>query len=180
MDSHQQMPPSIVIVTSPDDNGGTVRHFNGSIEHTGVQHEHTDVRFGAIAAAALVIAATLATVVGAIRLFVHEEAATDVRRAARGASGLSLVLPVEPRLDALEPHDAERSFEAQNAAAQKRLHHYGPAEDAGYVHVPIDKAMQKLASDLQSQDVPKRQGKSAGLVGGGEANSGRLFREGSR
>ena len=156
------------------------RHADGSIEHTGVQHEESDVRFRAIAAATLVIGAALASVVGAIRLFVHAEAKSDVRQAARGISDRSLILPAQPRLDALEPRDAEHSFEAQNAAAQKRLYEFGPAEDAGYVHIPIEQATQKLVDDLQTQDAPQRRAKSAGLVTGGEANSGRLFREASR
>jgi hypothetical protein len=178
MGSDQQKPPTTVATAA--EHRDEVCHADGRIEHIRVGNEDTDVRFRAIAAAALVIGATLAAVVGAIRLFVHEEGATDVRQAAREASGRSLTLPAQPRLDALERHDAQRSFEARSAAAEKRLHDYGPAEDAGYVHVPIDKAMQKLAGGLQSQNAPKRQAKSAGLVGGGEANSGRLFREGSR
>src|SRR4051812_49183118 len=121
MDSHQQKPPTTVIIATAGEHSDEVRHPDGSIEHTRVRNEQTDVRFRAIAASALVIGATLAAVVGAIRLFVHEEAATDVRHAARGASGQSLTLPAQPRLDALEPHGAERSFEAQNAAAEKRL-----------------------------------------------------------
>jgi hypothetical protein len=179
MDSQQPKPPATVIIEPASEPSDEIGHADGRMEHTRVHHEETDVRFRAIAAAVLMIGASLAAVVGAIRLFVHEEAATDVRQAARPGQGRSLTLPAQPRLEALQSQPSDRSFEARSATAEARLHSFGPADDAGYVHIPIEKAMQKLAADLQSHQPPPRQPKSQGLVGGGEANSGRLLREGS-
>ena len=61
---------------------------------------------------------------------------------------------------------------------EAKLANYGPVGD-GYVHIPIDRAMDLLADKLAarpeqpSEEQAKRQN---GLVDAGEPNSGRMFR----
>ncbi len=63
---------------------------------------------------------------------------------------------------------------------ESELHNYGPAERSGYVHIPIERAMQLIPEklpvrkDQPSDDQLRRQN---GLVDDGEPNSGRMFRE---
>ena len=177
MDEHEQKPPPLTIVVGPPVQPEEIRHSDGRIEHPRVQREETDIRFRGIAAAVIVIGASLAAVASAARVFLHEESVIVARRADHIRSSTKLDLPKQPRLEALQAEARERSFAASAAAAELRLHQYGPTDDPGFVHIPIEKAIQKLAGDLQSQEPPLRREKSFGLIGGGESNSGRLFRE---
>lgn len=87
--------------------------------------------------------------------------------------------PASPRLDPLnyESANAPNVFAAQ-LEKERELHQYGNTAEERFVHIPIDVAI-KLAP--QSNTLHSRQGKlpdkAFGLVGGGEANSGRLYAE---
>ncbi len=130
----------------------------------------------------LVIAAALAAVVGAVRLFVQERKVSDADQAHRSAeSPPEIVLPRTPRLEAIESSTlADDSFATAQRQREARLHRSGPTDESGFVHIPIEKAIELTAKDLQSQTAPAPRDKSRGLLGGGEANSGRVFREDSR
>ena len=97
-------------------------------------------------------------------------------------SPVRIALPQAPRLEAIEsPTPADNSFAVAQREREDRLHNNGPTDEPGFVHVPIEKAMEKVAKNSQTQTPPSpRNTKSGGLLGGGEANSGRVFREESR
>jgi hypothetical protein len=59
---------------------------------------------------------------------------------------------------------------------------YGKTDEAGFVRVPIERAMDHLAGKLPSRPEPDadEQRRGGGLVASGESNSGRVFRKGGR
>jgi hypothetical protein len=178
-----QAGPQPQIVTDPSAAESERQQLNGRLEHPDILHEGTDISFRGIGVAVVVIGAALAAVVGAVRLFVDERKASDPDQAQRSpALPVEIPLPRTPRLEAIEsPTPANSSFAAAQQKREDRLRSSGPTEEPGFVHIPINKAMEKAANDLQSQAQPaQRDAKSLGLISGGEANSGRVFREGSR
>ncbi len=102
------------------------------------------------------------------------------------APGPSNALPRDPRLeqvDRLAGIETPNVFERETANL-RTLNSYGPTEDKGFVHIPIERAMQLI---LERQMLPSRPAPSAeqnrrsgGLVDSGEPNSGRMFREGGK
>jgi len=175
--------PQQQILVDPSAEASERRWLDGRIEHPGVLHENSDIKFRGIGVTVLVIAAALAAVIGAVRLFVQERKASDPDQAQRSAeSPARIALPPAPRLEAIEsPTPADSSFAAAQREREDRLHNHGPTDEPGFVHVPIEKAIEKMAKDSQTQmPSSQRNIKSGGLVGGGEANSGRVFRQESR
>jgi hypothetical protein len=90
-------------------------------------------------------------------------------------------LPPEPRL---EPLDRFAGVESSNVylrleEKERLLHRYGRTEQPGFVHVPIEQAMKLSADELpvRAQPSTSQRRKDNGLLGWGEANSGRVFRE---
>lgn len=90
-------------------------------------------------------------------------------------------LPPEPRL---EPLDRNAGVESSNnylrlAEKERLLHSYSRGDEQGFVHIPIEQAMRhavdKLPVRTESSSAEPR--KDNGLLGWGEANSGRVFRE---
>ncbi|HWY88603.1 MAG TPA: hypothetical protein VNX28_17960, partial [Gemmataceae bacterium] len=96
------------------------------------------------------------------------------------ATGPSRTLPPEPRLEQLDYLAEKSDFDAfaRQKAKLNILHTLGPTGEQGFVHIPIDRAMEFLANKLpvRSQadeaNAPRRDN---GLVSGGASNSGRLF-----
>ncbi len=96
------------------------------------------------------------------------------------APGPATALPPEPRLEQLNRlQQVQRSnVYIREESREKILSSYGP-DEAGYIHIPIDRAMDQLAGKLPvreqqpSEDQARRQN---GLVDDGESNSGRIFR----
>jgi hypothetical protein len=72
----------------------------------------------------------------------------------------------------------------REAAKLKQLESYGPTEDQGYLHVPIERAMQWAIDKqmLKARPGPpaKEQQRSQGLVDAGESNSGRELKGGRK
>jgi hypothetical protein len=91
-------------------------------------------------------------------------------------------LPPEPRLELLDRlHKVPTSNVAKwEQGEEKSLETYGSSDEKGYVHIPLERAMQMLAGHLPARkdaDCPKFRDK--GLVDAGESNSGRMFRGGA-
>src|SRR5437868_8620098 len=70
----------------------------------------------------------------------------------------SVELPAQPRLEPLEPHSAKSSaaFVSLQREQEATLRDYGRTADEGFVHIPIDKAIERLAKKLQSSQRPER------------------------
>jgi hypothetical protein len=89
-------------------------------------------------------------------------------------------LPKEPRLEPLAAGQPNNAFHAIEQERLARLNSFGPTDEPGYVHVPIEYAMRRVESELQgsgSQPAAAANQKSKGLKYAGDANSGRVFRK---
>jgi heme/copper-type cytochrome/quinol oxidase subunit 1 len=165
-----------------------IRHPDGRIEHPQVRNEPTDVSFrwiavilvGAMVLAVIILVAVLAF------FYRYEDYQSAIRKspfplAPSGQERLEK-MPPEPRLEQI---DRLRGIEKPNVYLRETtkeavLASYGPTDEDGFIHVPIERAMKYLASKL-----PARKGESKGaaekhangLVDSGASNSGRLFRE---
>lgn len=90
--------------------------------------------------------------------------------------------PAAPRLEPLDYGSAVaiNVFRTQ-LEKQRELHNYGATSDEGFVHVPIEQAIKFTAKSFtRRQHATALPDHAFGLVGGGEANSGRLFTEAPR
>jgi len=147
-----------------------------------VQHEPSDLRLAPIVGIVALLAVAIALAAGSAwllfirhrRLGLHLPWPTD-------SATSPIQLPNQPRLEAFEPQPgASETFAASEQAAEASLHAYGPTNELGFVHIPIEQAMRSLAKELSSQSQPEPlDPKSRGLIGSGDANSGRLLRGGS-
>ena len=95
------------------------------------------------------------------------------------APGFSRKLPPEPRLEQLDRLAGIDNADVAEKLAEKEkaLDSYGPTEEKGFVHIPIQQAMKAVAGKLPMRKEP--QGPTAadnGLLDAGQSNSGRIFR----
>jgi hypothetical protein len=153
------------------------------VEHPRVHRERTDVHLGPVLGVVVAIAVGLAIVIVSARLLFNYEQMRPLGRSSVNAASESQNLPAQPRLGPLEPQSPEAavSFAAGQREQERVLNSFGKTTEAHFAHVPIDQAIRHLAKLLEGgEQAAKRNPKSTGLVGGGEANSGRLFHEGSR
>ncbi len=163
-----------------------IRYADGRIEHPHVRHERTDVRFRPVLISIVIAMCFAAFVHWVILEFFYsyrgyQQAIKQSPFPVAPSPGVAedpRRIP-EPRLeqvDRLAGVARENVYERQ-LAKEKELHGYGPTEETGYVHVPIERAMDRLAGQLparhESADGRRRDG---GLVDAGEPNSGRMFR----
>lgn len=82
-------------------------------------------------------------------------------------------LPPEPRLEQV---NRMAGMSQQNDQSFEKLNSYGLSQDKGFVRVPIDRAMAFLADKQPARtekEIPWVH--DAGLVDGGEPNSGQVF-----
>jgi hypothetical protein len=155
--------------------------------HPTVQYEHSDASFAKILAiiiGALILAGIIHYVVW--QFFVEYRGYEATINASHYPLGheRSGHLPPEPRLEQINRMSAIESGNIYLREGSKLdvLNGYGPAADeSGYVHIPIGRAMDVLANEkklLSRQEPPAEQRRRQnGLVDSGESNSGRLFRE---
>lgn len=147
-----------------------------STQHAQSRREATDIRFGPIVGVVIALGICLGLAAFAAQRLLQWREQVRGPAAARPKPAR---LPAEPRLEPLESDsEIEKSFSQREAARRQRLTSLGSTEDDGFVHVPIDRAMQRLASDLKDKSPPAGAGdKSRGLLHAGEANSGRVLKE---
>jgi hypothetical protein len=161
-----------------------IHHEDGSIEHPSVRYERTDVRFRGVFFL-LVLTAVFASLhyFSVWEFFWIEQ--HDLDRLKKSPYALApapnMSLPAEPRLEQL---DRLGKIENENvylieASKERQLDRYGPTEETGYIHVPIDRAMKFVVDKLPvRKEQPPGQSKDQGLVDSGESNSGRMLRGG--
>ncbi len=154
-------------------------HPDGQPEHASVRYERSDASFRWVLG--LVIGAMVfAAVVHYVLLVFFEDYRAHLETVRRSpfplAPAPSRALPAEPRLeqlDRLEGVVRPDVYERQ-AAREKVLAGYGPTGEAGYVHVPIDQAIDHLAGKLHVRATPAaaERRRERGLLDAGEPNSG--------
>jgi hypothetical protein len=160
-----------------------IRHPDGRIEHPSVRSEKSDADFRWVFR--LIVAAALLGVIIWVAVwwfFVGEsnQLARERRSPFPLAPGPSTALPPEPRLEQLDRMvgDPRLNVWNQQKKFEDTLAGYEDTQEKGFVRIPIERAMEYLATtkklparDEKAQAVPR----DNGLVGGGEPNSGRLF-----
>lgn len=166
----------------PAECSGAVHKADEQIEHTAVRYESQDVRFGRILGLIAIACCVLVVIFYAIwQFFWFQERAQEAAKQSPYpmAPRLSAELPPEPRLEQIDRLAGAESSNADErlAAKEKALHQYGPTEDKGFVHIPIEQAIKATAETLPARtQSPGESAKGNGLVGSGESNSGRMFR----
>lgn len=176
MDKPQAIPP-------PDD---TVP--NTSDGRDAGEPKHAEVRFEQPAPSVIGIALVLVGIAASFGLaawmanwIVDSEVGADAEAKsyddyAQGANPL----PPEPRLEPLNAQEdiLSSSVFARQLRFEQILHSYGETAEVGFVHIPIERAMELAPDQLPSADtLPESSQKSFGLAGGGEPNSGRVYQE---
>jgi hypothetical protein len=161
-----------------------IQHGDGRMENPSVRHERTDASFRAvllITLGAMVFAAVVHYVL--LMFFFHErsEQAAIKKSNFPLAPSPSTALPREPRLEQVERLSGDAAkvnvYERQ-VPRLETLNDYGATPEEGFIHVPIDRAIELLAGKLphREESSADQKQRSSGLVDAGESNSGRLFR----
>ncbi len=164
-----------------------VRHPDGRIEHPAVSFERKDVSARGIY---LVILATALLAVfhyWIVWWFFNDynNYESAIKRSPYPLAPVpSQRLPAEPRLEQLDRLEGiqKPNVYLREESKEQILNSGGPTAEPGYVHIPIEQAMKQVVQQLPVRQRPPPQGpvKDKGLVAGGEPNSGRLFRGGTR
>ncbi len=165
-----------------------IRHADGRIEHPHVRSEHTDVTLRAVVISLLAAMGFAAIVHWIVLQFFYSYRGyqQDIKQSAFPVAPPPAVSEDPRRIPQprLEPVDRLAGVEKANVferqlAREKELHAYGPTEETGYVHIPIEQAMERLANQLpvRKEGATKTdRHREEGLVDAGESNSGRMFR----
>ena len=148
----------------------------------GPRYERKDIHlrwFLAILVAAVCFVAVETFVIW--KFYWAEESAQE---AAKGSTKeLASPLPPEPRLEQL---DRLAGVEGSNidkrlAAQEKKLNSYGPTAEKGFVHVPIQQAIDAVADTLPvRKQPPSKTANNRGPIAAGQSNSGRAIGEEAR
>ncbi|HZT81604.1 MAG TPA: hypothetical protein VFA26_15365 [Gemmataceae bacterium] len=175
-------PPAQQPAAQPEEGDG--HHPPGEPFHPSVRYERADVKFRWVVGI-LVVSLVLAVIIHYVvwRFFVgYRDYQAEVKASTYPlAAAQSDTLPAEPRLEQINRlAGVERpNVYVREEAKEKILHSYGKAEGAGYVHIPIDRAMDLLARQELGPKAQPSEGQAKrenGLIYGGEPNSGRKFR----
>ncbi len=147
-------------------------------------HEASDVRFRAVLIGVVVVVLLGAGQFYWVWLFFRdtERQANESRQADGEVTTHELILPPEPRLEQLDRVAGIETSEVRAIEAPKErlLSTYGATDETGFIHIPIQRAMDLALDQLPvRKQPPSRDGlvKDRGLLDSGESNSGRLFRE---
>jgi hypothetical protein len=155
-------------------------HPDGRVEHPEVHFEPSDLSLRGVLVVIVVSALLIALLqFGTWILFHHEKSLQEEMK--RPLSPLAVIssqqLPVEPRLEQLDRLSdvTSHSGYAMEKSKDDILHSYGETDEEGFVHVPIKWAIDQAAAELKGTATESAPGKSRGLVGHGESNSGRML-----
>ena len=159
MDDNRKPPAPTVLVAEEPQPVQLIQRSDGRLERPGVRFESGDIRFLPIVVTTLLLGATLGIAAGFVRWFLPGAAR-------QGTSRQAFQLPKQPRLELLAPPDLPQPL------AEQKLHHYGPVDEPGFVHIPIEQAMRVVATELQSSAQPSAKIRTAAS---GDGNSGRLL-----
>jgi hypothetical protein len=172
-----------VIETQPEPVEEEIRYPDGRIEHPGVQYEHHDASFRGVVFVLVGLMCLASFHFYMVLWFYHSYSRyqAGIKKSPFPlAAGPSQELPREPHLEQLDRlEESQRSnVYAREASKEQVLQSYGRTAEKGFVHIPIDRAMELLADKLPARKgQPGTQSKANGLVDSGASNSGRMFRK---
>jgi hypothetical protein len=157
---------------------------DGGVEHPTVRYERSDASFRWIMVILLGALVFAVIVEFSILTFFHyyRDYEAEIKKSPHPlAPGPSTALPHEPRLeqiDRLAGVETPNVFERE-AANLVILNSYGPTREEGFIHIPIDRAMQQLIEEKKLPARPEppadQTKRSGGLIDAGASNSGRRF-----
>lgn len=159
------------------------------LENSNVRFEPRDASFRWIIGIVAGAIATLAIIHALVLVFFdrYRDHLAEVDRSSYPlATRPTFKPPREPRLEQIDrlSGDTESNIYVRQADKLRILDSCGSTESAGYVHIPIERAMQLLiAKDLlkaRKEPAAGQTQRSEGLVDAGEPNSGRLLKGGTR
>lgn len=166
-----------------------IHSSDGRVEHPSVRYERSDASFRwifIIILGTMVFAAIVQSIVLAFFYHYRDYQAEIKKSPYPLAPTPSTTLPREPRLEQV---DRLAGIETPNVYQREAsyldiLNHYGPTHEEGFIHVPIDRAMQYLIEEKKLPArpplSPEQARHSEGLINSGESNSGRVFRGGRK
>ncbi len=175
--------PAVAGAAAPEHKQG-----RGQPTHPSVRHESSAVRFRyALWTAAVALAVAASVLLGVWRLFNDLEDRVETMNVSEFplAAGRGPGLPVQPRLEQIErvaglrPNiPAAEQPPVESTSLPRDLERLQPTSEAGYVQIPIDRAIELVVPRLKVRPPPAAEGaaKDRGLVDGGESNSGRMLR----
>ena len=172
-------PVAVSSVPAPSD--------RAELAHPDVRHEPSVLRFRWALWTFVVALAIGAAQLAGVSAFFYERQEHSAKINASEfplAGQRTSTLPVQPRLEQLDrvaqfssdlPASEQPPVESTKTSAD--LNRLGPAPEAGFVQIPIDRAMELVIGQLKSREQPSGEAaKDRGLVDGGESNSGRMLR----
>jgi hypothetical protein len=162
-----------------------VQHLDGPPEHPEVRTEKTDANFRWIVGL-LIVSLVLAGVVHYVILVYfldYRRYQDDIKQSPFPlAAQPSEALPREPRLEQVDRMAGitRPDVYRREAAKEEILRSVGDTNEPGYVHIPIDDAMDQLAKKLPARAAPPADAaaRDRGLLDAGESNSGRVRQRG--
>ncbi len=171
-----------------------IHHPVGRIEHLNVHREETDASFGAILMLLIGAGGVALVIYLLITAFFygwrdHEAAVkkSSFPLAPAPSTNPNVLAPLPAGEPRLEQEDRLAGVETPNiderfTTKEKALNTFGPAEEKGFVHIPIEQAMKRLENKLPVRARPSadQAWRADGLIDSGESNSGREFREKAR
>jgi hypothetical protein len=159
-----------------------IHYPDGRIEHPHVRFETTDANSRWVLTLLLITTALGIAVLFGVLALTHKFASYEasIKESPFPLSKTPVHgVPPEPRLEQIER--VQKAQKNSREEQERLLHSYGPTPDKGYVHIPIERAMEVLASKLAARQAVKDGARrDNGLVDAGESNSGRMFRKGPR
>ena len=156
-------------------------HPESPLKNPSVRRERSDVSFrGVMVVIAAALVAGLVIHVVVYSFFQGYRHRLDVERRSSFplSAGPEMPTPPPPRLEQVDRLSGSESPPPRDEA----LHRYDRGGENGFVRVPIERAMERLAGKLPARDQPdeeKSRG-AGGLVEDGAPNSGRLFKKEKR
>ncbi len=170
----------------PRQEDSTVPALEAEGRHPNVGYEPRDVRFRFV-----LITILVAICIGVAQFYWIWQwfrDAEDQRAASISTDRLvaqpGMKLPPEPRLEQLDRIAGIETpdIRHQDAPKEQQLATYGITDEPGYIHIPIDRAMELVIDQLpvRKQSAELDAIKDRGLLDSGESNAGRMFREASR
>jgi hypothetical protein len=158
---------------------------DGKPARPSIKFEPRDVPFRWVLAVSIAFVCIGAVIFSLVYAFFRVDTA---RLASRRESDFPLAehpsnaLPAKPRLEEVDrlAGIASENVYLRLAAKEDQLGLYGAAQEKGFVHIPIRRAMETLAGHLPVRKEQPAATKDNGLVDSGASNSGRMFRGASR
>ena len=177
--------------STPGTPEGTISRYgeeqtpDGKPAHPSIKFEPRDVPFRWVFVVSIAFFCIGAVIFSLVYAFFRVDTA---RLASRRESEFPLAehpsnaLPAEPRLEEVDrlAGIARENVYLRLAAKEDQLSLYGEAQEKGFVHIPIRRAMETLAGHLPVRKEQPAATKDNGLVDSGASNSGRMFRGASR